>query len=69
MNLLDVNLLSLPLNQQIFIARYLREDSQQVVADKLGISQEYFSHLERGKSEISSKYHAEILRYLYKEGK
>ncbi|MEY2305823.1 hypothetical protein [Bacillus tropicus] len=70
MNLLDLNVLELPLHQQLAIKRLLTGDSQQMVADKLGIVQETVSSIEREKIKIPSKCYSDLIRYLYSgEGK
>lgn len=69
MNLLDLNVLELPLHQQLAIKRVLTGDTQQEVANKLGIVQETVSSIERGKVKIPRKYYSDVIRYLYQEGK
>lgn len=69
MNLLDLNVLELPLHQQLAIKRLLTGDSQQVVADKLGIAQEQVSSYERQKIKIPAKCYSDLIRYLYSEVK
>ncbi|PHA61731.1 helix-turn-helix domain-containing protein [Bacillus wiedmannii] len=65
MNLLDVNVLELPLHQQLAIKRVLTGDTQQEVADKTGISQEKVSSIEKGKSKIPRGSYFDVMRYLY----
>lgn len=69
MNLLDLNVLELPLHQQLAIKRVLTGDTQQEVANKLGIVQETVSSIERGKVKIPRKCYSDVIRYLYQEGK
>ncbi len=65
MNLLEFNALELPLNKQLFLKRYITGESQKKVAEKLGITQEKVSDIERGKVSIPRKCHADLIRYLY----
>lgn len=67
MNLLDVNILRLPLNKQLLIKRLLSEDSQTFVAEKLNTSQNTISLFESGKAGIPDKSYAELIRYLYSD--
>ncbi|MCM3200922.1 sigma factor-like helix-turn-helix DNA-binding protein [Bacillus cereus] len=65
MNLLEFNALELPLNKQLFLKRYITGESQKKVAERLGITQEKVSDIERGKVAIPRKCHADLIRYLY----
>ncbi len=69
MNLLDLNVLELPLHQQLAIKRILTGDTQVFVAEKLGVSQNAISSFESGKVKFPSTYYANLIRYLYQEGK
>ena len=65
MNLLEFSPLELPFNKQLFLKRYITGESQTQVAERLGITQEKVSDIERGKTSIPRKCHADLIRYLY----
>ncbi|TKH20280.1 helix-turn-helix domain-containing protein [Bacillus wiedmannii] len=68
MDLLTLNVLELPLHQQVLIKRTLENTKQVDLGKRLGLTQEQVSAIERGKCRIPVECLAEIIRYLYKDG-
>ncbi|MGM1535156.1 hypothetical protein ACS2E9_27850 [Bacillus cereus group sp. BceL215] len=68
-NLLTMQVLELPLHEQLLVKRTLENIRQVDLGERLGLAQEQVSAVERGKIVIPKECRAELIRYLYQEGK
>lgn len=68
-NLLTMQVLELPLHEQLLIKRTMERTLQKDLGGRLGLTQEQVSAVEYGKIKIPNECRAELIRYLYQEGK
>ncbi|PFN60075.1 hypothetical protein COK09_27670 [Bacillus cereus] len=68
-NLLTMQVLELPLHEQLLIKRTMERTLQKDIGERLGIAQNQVSDIEHGKITIPKECRAELIRYLYQEGK
>lgn len=66
-NLLTMQVLELPLHEQLLIKRTMERTLQRELGERLGITQNQVSDVEHGKIDIPKECRPELIRYLYQE--